>query len=221
MSKKKLIIILIIISAVIAAVYFSIQSNKPTEQGLVANISKPNITSLPGSEERYILNINEKDFDFPNSLPLLQLGETTQITEDEILQTASNLGFTKAVNIIDGYFQGKSFLWSNNSSSLSVSLKNNSLNFSLSSLPIISNKNLSDNEIISIANNFITKSGFINLENLEFSFFSFWKQEGKTQEGRGEITTKEKANIYQVNFSPKISKYSLLSLDSFSSPNYI
>ncbi len=215
MTRKRIIFLGIFIAVVaLAAIFFSLKPG--TKPGVVPQPAIPK--NLQG-EVSITPKFTEVDFEFPTSAPLLTVGKASPLTEMEANEISQKLGFSGAADKVEDAFDGTTYFWNGPDNSLIVYSKSRKIEYSINDISRSANKQLSDAAIIDIAKRFLSDKGLLTDNEYDFSFFTFMK-ESSDNEGIS-IVSKASAQIYQVNFSPKVSDTKLLTLDPKVSPIYV
>ena len=140
--------------------------------------------------------------------------------EEEAKQFADSLGFTNEPIVAEDVSEGTVYLWSGPKDNLIIYTKSRRIESGLNQTPTnVINKQLTNEAVAKISEDFLRKNFLTPSENISFSFFSFFKSAG-VPEGLYQ-SDREEASIYQVNFSPVASEFKLLTLDPRSAPIYV
>lgn len=218
MRKKKIFIIIILVLSgvlILSALYLISKGRKQTSKtNETTKIQAPDIPNYINGTIPLSVSFSEKDFLFPDKLPLLFQKKNT-MSEDQIRKISSNLGFDSEPITTTDAKSGTIYIWSNDKNFLFITPKLNKIKFgpSQSSHNIINNslnKQLTDKTMESIAMDFLEK---IDIEkvNLKLSNITYLKVD-PTKE-LFTLTTKNDATIYQLNYSYSESKYPILTLN--------
>lgn len=214
MKKRK---IFIIATFVILGVLISVVLFLKKEEEIIPPLPQPKIPSLLEGSYPVESILKKQDFNFPSKAPVLKL-EKTPLQDQDIKNIADNLGFTSDPLIVEDVFDGKMYIYRSEESALTVSLKNQEFDYTLNKVPSYINKQPSDAALISTAKNFLTQTGFVSSEDIQFASFVYLKQ--ISSQGLYP-TNKEDAILYQVNFSSVISNTTILTLNPQNTPVYV
>ena len=110
------------------------------------------------------------------------------------------------------------YIYQSEKSALTVSLKNQEFDYTLNETPSYINKQLNDTSLVSSARDFLTQTGIVPLENIQFSSIVYFKETS----GQGLYpVSKEEATLYQVNFSSVIADTPILTFNPLNAPIYV
>jgi len=219
--KKKIILLVIIpifiLAAFIALVFTFREKKEKPPAPLPRFLREP---AIPKYAEGYAIEttLAEGDFSFPKNISVLELIPGAAISEDEARKIAANLGFTTEPSVSDDVSFGKTYIWSRSLDSLVVYSLPKRIEYSLNRSPAAINKQLSHEALIKLSEDFLVGKSLVSPDEIDFSFFTFFESVGPPEGFY--ITTKEKASVFQVNFSPIKSDFKLVTLDPRSSPVY-
>jgi len=214
MSKKLLVILLVLFLAVIGLFYFI---NRERASRLTASIPSLGIPDPIGGGFEVENAIDKNDFNFPNSLPLLTSASAGPISRAEAKEIASRFGFDEEPSVANDVKNGTTYIWSSPDNALVVYTKTRKIVFALNAPNEYINKNLSNEDLVGIASNFLSKN--LLLDEASFSYFAFLKETENESSAEGlRTTTKEDAAVYVAHFSPLKADYKIISLDPQSSP---
>jgi hypothetical protein len=217
------IFICTIVFIVIIVIIF-IQSSK-NKQNISNTKNLPRLEINKEYKDKFTirLSIKKEDFIFPKKLPLLEIDQNFNLDEDLAKKIASNLGFSDNFNKINDTFDGKTYFWINDQATLFIYFGSKKIRYTSKNNTISVNKQLSKEDIISIAENFITDKNILNKESFQVGNVKFLKesQEYKGGENSYEETSKENATIYQVSILPKNTDYEIITPNFTDSSSYI
>lgn len=212
---KKLIIILSVLFIVVIGVFYFI--NKEKASRLTATVPSLGIPDPIGGGFEVENAIDKNDFNFPSSLPLLTSASAGPVPRDEAKKIASRFGFDEEPSVANDVNNGTTYVWSSPDSALVVYTKTRKILYALNAPNNYINKNLSNEELVGIASNFLSKN--LLLDEASFSYFAFLKETENENSAEGlRTTTKEDATVYIAHFSPLKADYKIISLDPQSSP---
>ena len=222
MKKKLLIFAGLLIIIVVALVLVKPKKERIEESIAIrtpVSLQEPKIPKYIEAGTVIESNINEPDFSFSKSLPVIQRSKGSPLGEEEAVSIAANLGFTSQPIITKDASEGTVYLWSRTNDNLVIYGRSRRIEYGLNQAPTnVINKQLSNDALIKISEDFIFKKFLSQSEKVVFSFFTFLKSVGPP-DGFYQ-SSKEEASIFQVNFSPIESDYKILILDPRSSPIY-
>lgn len=223
--KKKILIVLITITIIVAGffVYGLKRTTKEEPQDTLlipSSLEEPKVPKYIEGGSTIESQIEKEEFSFPGSLPVLKAVPEGPFTQEEVIPFAEKLGFSNEPIVAEDVSEGTVYLWSDPKDNLVIYTKSRRIEYGLNQTPDnVINKQLSNEAIIKISEDFLTKNFLSAAEKVTFSFFTFLKSAG-LPEGFYQ-STREEASIYQVNFSPISSEYKILTLDPRSSPIYV
>jgi hypothetical protein len=209
-SKRKIIFISFFVLVALLLLFIYLYSKTPKK--FITPLQIP--TEIATGDYKIEQEFTEKDFNFPKSLPLLTVKPTTELSDEESKSLGSKLGFLDEPQIINDYFEGKLFFWHKQEGDLTIYPKARMVIYTSDSALSKSTqgRTLSEGEIIKKATDFLTQNSFFDPNQIKFTTINYLKKDSHT-----DITTKDKAEMYLLNFAPKIAAYSILSLDPINS----
>jgi hypothetical protein len=210
MQKKKIIIIVsvLFILIIVFVFYLFIQPRKESEKIVRPSLPKPSIPSEYGQPFSVKLNISERDFKFPATLPVITTSDTQPLTESQIVDIGKNFGFEESPTTANDIEEGKTYIWSNDQGSLLIYSKTRRISYiSTRSINTI-NKQVENTALIDIAENFLTNKNLVSSDSINFSGLVFYRAQEFTESFSK--TEKDSANIYQINFSIKATDYPII-----------
>lgn len=212
-SRKKTILFLLFVILIPGLILLFVLK-KPQIERLISRPTPPQvrIPTLFEGKPKIELTMTKEDFNFPESTPFLNVSQTSTLTKDEVAEIAKNLDFESEPIIAEDVYEGTTYIYSEKRANLTAWSKSRKIQYMLNQDPKSINKKLSNEIMISLAKDFLDRSGFISSDNLEFSGFSYLTGSKGGQEGIFS-TTKEKATFYQLSFYPKVSDKVILTLN--------
>ncbi|HEX6977145.1 MAG TPA: hypothetical protein VF185_02170 [Patescibacteria group bacterium] len=163
------------------------------------------------------VQLTKDDFNFPTSLPLLYKGGSSPITLAEAKEIALKFGFTGEVQELKDIQEGIVYSWSNETAGLSIRPNRKEIKYTVNQALSTSIRKLSEPELIEKAATFLEQKNLLGNDQAKTAFvYYFSTQASGTDELK--LTTIDKADYVEVNFSVKASDYKLLTLDPLSSP---
>lgn len=214
-NKKKILLtlgVLAFISIVFVVYQTWTGSNKALQtESFKQKINIPNY--LEGGSVGIENKINESDFKFPSKLPYLHQINTSILTDAQVKNIATNLEFTGDPLAINDVENGISFIWNGDKYSLMVTPKTKTILFvSVSGIERLvqnsTNKQLSETEYKTTAQDFLIKKVGLDQTGLNFSGFSYFRIDNDV-EYLGKAT-KDNHQVIQLNYSQSPSKYPIL-----------
>ncbi len=216
---RKVLIIGTVILVIGLGSFLIISSRKQPTLVSQETVPQPNIPVFVKGQLNIENKITKDQFSFPSSLPLLEVNKGLPFTDNDAVNLATNLGFTNKPIVSKDVFEGTTYIWNNpNNQSLIIYPGVRRLEYTLKTSYSATNKQLSDSEIISIAKNFLTTKNIVDQNNIAFSFFSYYKS---TNNESFNLTTKDQANLIQVNFSPLSLNTKLITINPAASPIFV
>lgn len=212
MEKKKILYIPLILFALIGIIVFSyftvqreVEKTKPRPP-----LPKPIIPDYIKEDLPITLSVTEDEFDFPSKVSLLTI-TPKPISENEVKKLGSNLNFIGDPKIFKDVREGNKYFWSDKTSFFIVTPKTNTIKYGTGEFPTaVTNKQLSDADIIRTAQEFLTGNSIISKDEVKATTIKFLRVNSLT--GGFEETSKEEAAAYQVNFTYQTSEYEILTL---------
>lgn len=155
--------------------------------------------------------LKEEDFNFPSSLPLLSISPL-EVGKEKAIELSRSLGFQGEPKEIKDFREGAKYLWSNETFYLVVTPKTSTIKYGLNNLITqVPDKKLSDDELVKIAQDFLVDNSIFGKDEIKFTTIKPLKE---TPESEGFVnTSKEDADIFQVNFTYQVTEYEILTLD--------
>lgn len=222
MIKKKNIIIIFFIGVVIALIYLLI-TNRSGEGGVVSKIPKPKIQYYSTSGIQIESTITESDFNFPSSLPAIETSNK-ELELNYIQILAQKLGFTGDPNKAEDIVNGSVYYFNSDEYYMVVYPRIRKIKFGTTGSPYdkaasAQNKQLSDREILAIADKFLFDSLGINKSDLRYNETKYLTADRQTEVFPE--TNKENSNVFQLNYSTSISKYPVITSNPLHSTSYV
>lgn len=218
-NKKRTIIILITISIIIFLAFFVFLKNKNNALKENLSVPKTEIEKKYKDKITITLSLEEKDFNFPEKLPLLEIKNQTELDENFAKKIANNLGFPDNFSKINDPIDGKTYFWNNDKATLFVYTKTRKIKYDSKDKILSVNKQIQKEEIPILAKNFLIEKEILNEDSFKIGEVKFLKESNKI-EGYEE-TNKESATLYQVNILPKESNYEIITTDYTTNSSYI
>jgi hypothetical protein len=200
-------IIFILIVVVIVIVYLSQSKTKPVIQ---KTLPSPSIPANYKGKLQIGWNISKENFNFPTSVPALEI-TPKEITLSMAQNIATAAGFTGSPITAQDTIDGTTYIWTKDSASLIITPKNQKIAYDSNGQVKTINKQIDDESLKVIAENFLTQNMLLPKDSYSFSSFLYLK-ETSSQQGINPAT-KNEAEITQVNFSPKNAQFPIFSLN--------
>lgn len=213
--KKSTKIVLIILSVLsfISVVFIISGIKKSKKEGAPAlTPPRPQIPTYIQGALPIEVKVKKEEFNFPEKLPFLSASPET-VSKDTAQMIASVLGFQKPPDEFEDINEGFKYYWTNESSFLMVTPKTATIKYGLSSptVPVVTDKHLSNEELIKLATTFLTDKKIIEKEKIKSSSITPYK-ENPLSEGL-EKTDRESARVFQINFTYSLADYEILTID--------
>lgn len=212
---KRKIFILIILIIVFAGFVYGFFSGRQEQQVSTTPLPAPQIPENFDGNYQLTFEMKQSDFDFPNTLPVLSTKPST-ISDEESRTLAKNLNLDFEPTLVPDVVDGLKHRYSGDNYVLIVSLEAGKINYVKNITPgEIINKQLSDNEIIRIAESFLVDNNLTSQENtqpISVEYFGSLSGAGLFK------TEKEDASFYQVNFGSTISDVPTITTNPNKSP---
>ncbi|OGM10812.1 hypothetical protein A2Z22_02915 [Candidatus Woesebacteria bacterium RBG_16_34_12] len=221
MNKIKLIkrLILILISlTVIFSIGIVIKNvyKEPEPQISQEVVPTPGIPKLYEGTLPIKLEVSSKDVQIPTKASVLKI-EANPINQELAIKIANNLGFKQLPTEINDVTVGKKLFWKNENSYLSITLDIGEIYYGLHFIPKTINKQLNDNNIIQIAQNYLNSNFPDFSESFKVSLVTPLKSTDNLQ-GSSVKTNKENADYFEVDLLPKDSVFEIITLVPNQSP---
>jgi hypothetical protein len=208
-TTKRYIIFSLLTALIIA---LSLIVYRPKKQP--SEISVPSyITQIKGNLQ--IDTDNEIEFNVPSKTPLIQI-QLSEISISEAQNIATALGFGKDPQTFDDAFEGKKYFWLNDESYLSITPNTSSISYGLNNPPIdltVNDAQLSEELLIEKTETFLFNNFFIEAGSIKYSSTVYLNMKPPTEIVKE--TSKEDANVYQINFTYQDADYQIISTPSF------
>lgn len=161
-------------------------------------------------------HINKSDFSFPPNLPFLKPISPGVISESMANEIAARMGFTLKPIVANDAQSGTIMIWNNDNYSLTIILKTNNIFYSSNKgirtlIKNTVNKQVTENEYRAIASQFLVNKVGLDNTNLKFINFTYYKVSDNIENLLK--TTKENADIVQVNYSQSPSVYPIFTVN--------
>lgn len=198
-NKKILLAFGIFVFVIFLAIIFkpNSQNGITPSTGELPNQNIPNY--LSGSQIQINLNFKQSDFNFPTSLPVLNIN-SANISLNDAQQIANNFGLNSQPLQLNDINQGLTYLWQDNNQVLTVYSGSGQISYDLPSLVNTTSKGaIGDTELISRANSFLVNKFNFSQDQIKFSFFTYATQPTGSEELN--YVSKSAANFYIANFS--------------------
>lgn len=210
MNKKIIIAIVAGIIFVISVIYILSSRSKQETPGQPF-IRQPEIPSSVDLGNKITFDVDSESLDLPNSAYVLRTQPLPQISTERISVIASNLGYTEEPLIVDDRDLGQIYIFNSADHSTSITPNSNSISYGSNKDYTAINKQISDSDLVIIAKDFLSDNLGVDTNNLEFINFTYYKTSATGEEF--EVTTKDNADFYQLNFSPVIDGKAIITLD--------
>lgn len=213
MQKKKIISIIITILAIvgIAVIIFlgverEVEKTKPKP-----SIPKPIIPDYIKEQLPITLSFSKDKFNFPSKASLLTI-TPKPISIEEVKKLGSNLNFIGDPKTFKDVREGNKYFWGSETTFLIVTPNTNTIKYGVGEMPSeVFNKQLTDDEIVRIATNFLSENSIISKDEIKATNINYLAK-NPLVEGLQE-SSREKAEAFQVNFTYKTSEYEILTLN--------
>jgi hypothetical protein len=168
--------------------------------------------------------VKETAFNFPASLPLLTKQNSAPLSRPQALAIARSLGMIADPIENQDVLNGTVMVWNNPNNFLIITPQINRIKYGPSHnpntvIPNILNKQLSDNDLQTLATDFLKNKIGVAESSLKFAGFQYFiPQPGQEL---FKVTTKNQARIIQLNYSQVATDYPVLTLDPNSTLIYV
>lgn len=212
-TRKKIIITFLLILLLLAPVFFFFLSRESSPIDVPKRKRPVSIPLIPEEvkEQDYKIsfNVKKETFDFPEHINLITY-EPSTLEESELNEIAEKLVFEDEPKVTDDYFDGKIITYTNSSAYLTSSLDIGEITFGLHQIPAF-NTEIEESEIIDNAISFLNFSSLTNTNENLVSDVIYLKR--AIIENELEPTSNINVEVYQINFSPNISEYPILTIN--------
>ncbi|MCL4382817.1 hypothetical protein M1545_03440 [Patescibacteria group bacterium] len=214
-KKTKVVIGLFIFIVFVATVSYLLTVNQ--ERVPLTPVPSPNIPISVKGEYPIEFNVDRQDFNF-SQRATVDTKERRPLDKDFLSAIAQKLGFSSEPFIANDIEDGETHIYRSASAGLVAYIEKGIIRYSLHSFPAGVNKNLTDEEIKNIANDFLTENGFTKDSEYQPSSLAFLAQ--RAGEGLYDVP-KNEAAFYQVNFEPGGTDLPILTLNPENSSSYV
>ncbi|MDP3994386.1 MAG: hypothetical protein Q8P91_00960 [bacterium] len=207
----------------VVAIIYKTKQTSPVDTPLAPLTPKiPDYIKQPLSID--MLEVDKNSFNFPLKLPLLKQEGLSPISETRIKSIADNLGFSSDPVFANDAVNGIVNIWNNKDNFLIITPKIRKIKFGPASNPQREianalNKQLSEKDIVSSAENFLIDK--IGLDKSSLVFANIVYLQMQTGLELFKETGKKDSTIFQVNFSYSGSPYPILTLEPQSTVVYV
>ncbi|KKQ74934.1 MAG: hypothetical protein US96_C0021G0001 [Candidatus Woesebacteria bacterium GW2011_GWB1_38_5b] len=220
MSKKTKVIIFgaIGLTATIAAIGLSLTLKAPSTPKISFGTPppEPNLGSNVKPTTPVSILFTKNDFPEIEQLPLLVLNPSAELDEASVKQIATTFGFTQNPITSNDISRGKTFIWASEKEALTVYFGSKIFEYSLFEAGAKIQKQFTNEEVVNIAKNFLLTHKIITQEDLGESTINFLGVQ--FDKNTVNLTNRQSANLFQVNFSKKFNGLTLIFLDPLSAP---
>ncbi len=210
-TKFKIIILITVVLIIILGLLFLRQ--RSTRQSQIIQTSGLSISTYVQQTFPVNVQFTKSDFNFPSSLPLLDVGTASVISLDQAKGYAKSFGFNSDPQALTDTIDGTVYFWANNNSSLTIRPKSNQIKFLLSQ-GATSRTRLTETNLISKTGLYLVQRNLTSQTNTKTAFVSYQKNGG---EGTT-ITTIDQADFAYVNFAISEADYKVVTINPLSSP---
>lgn len=217
LKKVKLFIVALLVLLFIGSVYAFITRQRAPKISTTP-LPEPEIPKTFEGKPSIVVSVEKKDFDFPKVLSVLKTAPST-ISGDESRKIANKLGLNFEPVVVPDVIEGTKHRYTGSNYVLLLALKTGKIDYVRNLiLGEIANKQLSDKDIIKVAEDFLIKNELVSSEEVNTLSVSYYEK--RSSSGLYQ-TTREDAYFYQVNFSTSISEIPVLTLNPQNSPVYV
>jgi len=205
MNRKKLLIIIGLAVFIFLVVFLMLKTRKePTEKQITP--ATINVPKNYKGELSFNINISEKDFNFPEALPLIEVIKKV-LTKEQIFEVSKKLNFTGEPTTVNDAIDGLTYFWKNEDSTFFSFPESGIIRFGSKLSTQAIDKQLLNDEVSLIAENFLYENAFTKNGSLKLKEIKYLKQDLNTEILRE--TKREEAEIYECVFNPIISDYEI------------
>jgi hypothetical protein len=219
MTKRKIFIIGLVFLSLMSLIYIFVIINKDTEN-TTTGITKPKLVSQYKGKYSLVFSVDRDHFNFPEKLPLLGVSSSKKpIEEASAKNIALNLGFLGDPTTIDDSIDGICYFWKNDVATLFVFSASGVIRYDTRSFSESPNKQLSDAEMSSVVEKFITNNNLLDDVLFQIGKIKYLKQ---IPNGEGyQETDKKTAVLFEISILPKTTDYEFISISSTQPSSYV
>ena len=211
---KKIIILLLFIIFTISVLYISSilkRSHKTIESNPKSSFAKPEIPKLYSGKTKVNLLVDKNSFNFPSSIPLLEIKNTNSLDLNEALNIAKSFDVKTAVKTTNDIYEGPTYYWVENNFSLTIYSKSKRIIYENAVEINTVDKQLDDEDFERIAKKFLNEK--IEIQADDIVFLSFDYLSGTKNSPRFTPTTRDKANVFVLHYTSKIPQATIIPLN--------
>lgn len=215
-KKARVALIILAVLSISSVVYLVIKTRNTSQTQTSLPLASPKIPNYLNQTLSIDLQINKSSFNFPAKLPVLEQQKLIPLSDSQSTSIANNLGFNfeplKTQDTTDGTVE----IWNGTDNFLVIRPKVRKIQFGPNynpedKIPNVINKQLTDQDMQSIANDFLVNKIGIQASSLKYSNTLYFHLEKGVE--RFTETKKANATVFQLNFTFSTSSYPILTLD--------
>jgi len=216
MKKNRIILLtLLVLVSGLSILYLVLSQKKPVSENPAA-FPAPAIPDYVKGQIIFEFNIDSTNPILPQKVSYLRQSLNTPIPDEEIKKIATNLGFTKEASSINDIKMGPVYFYNNPNNFLTIYPQIRKIKFgpaTSSDSRILSaiNKNLTDNAMVAIAEDFLINKVGLPKGGIKFNNFIYLERDPTLELFKE--TDKNSAQIFQLNFTPSDAIYPILTLN--------
>ncbi|KKU10245.1 MAG: hypothetical protein UX13_C0016G0002 [Candidatus Woesebacteria bacterium GW2011_GWB1_45_5] len=205
--KKRLLIALGAL-VLIAIVYVLIKARQ-TEETPSITPRRPGIPSYITGKLPIEFLIEKEGFDFPSQLPTISVSRRA-LDKSSVSAIAERLGLGSTLSEFEDANEGTKYYASNDKYSYIATPKTSTVKFGMtvSEVPVAVEKNITDEEFVNIATEFLTENAFYAKDKIKALPVVYLKP-SSVSEGL-EKTDRNSAQVFQIGFTFSSSEYEIL-----------
>lgn len=218
-SKTKKILFLTLVVLIGIFIYLFIKNDLQTnnQQTELPLLELP-VPDYVDTEAAINFNIQETGFNFPQKVKLLGNKLHSPLDESQIKEIAKNYSMGENYRTTKDVKRGTAYIWTDGGRSLTIFKETSVIEYSDDVDLKTIDKQLTNTDIIKFAKDFISKSTLITnseIENAQINYMT------SSNIQNVQIVEENNALFYQVNFSPKVSDFKLVTPNPNASPIFV
>lgn len=207
--RKKIVKIFLVFILFAITLYLLLKRDKAIQEPPpITSVRQPNIRNQPFQDKEFSVTFNlTEEPNIPSNLSIYRL-RNEKISQDTVLNIAKLLGIETEPSISKDSLLGEIYIWSTQTDYLRIAPSAKLVDYKKRETLSAQNPFSDEDQIIEVAKNFLNQSRlFDNLEP-EFTKVNYVI----TSIGKITITSKDSANLADVQFSQKVNGYPLINI---------
>lgn len=211
MRSKLKIIVPVVVIIVLIIVFIVLRQRKGIPQIIQTN--GPEITTYVKGTFPIDVKLTKSDFNFPDSLPLLNVGVANTITLEEAKSYAKSFGINTEPQLLNDTIDGTVYFWSDNSSSLTIRPKSNQVRYIVNKSALTGTR-LKEADLVNKASSYLLQRSLVSDTSSKTVYVSYQRNSGEGID----VTTIDQADFAYINFSVNAADYRIVTINPLSSP---